>query len=256
MTPPSSLRLLLLGALALSAAAVAQPKPLPEPRVAHGVAAVECSLTEPQALRSHAAIVAAGIDRPAQDLLLTVAHGLPPTLEDTRRDCVVIGEHGERHAIAHAWLGGDDRAGDWALLLTERALRGGVTRLPIVEPATTDALAALTAARASVQIRHGAADVECELRTTRWLTRAELNAAVYAHSCESWPGLSGAPMVFAGDGPATLIGIHIGQLVLPPSEEPSTTPEPPASTRSLGRGIDAALAAALTAAKARIAAAR
>src|SRR5690606_5861929 len=183
-----------------------------------------------------------GAERPARDVVITVAHALPPTPDAVRRDCRVIGERDRRYEIEAVWLGGPARAADWAVLVTARRLDGrAVLRLPVDEDAHAD-VAPLAARRARVRLVHGAGDAGCEIRATKWLTRAELDAAVFAHSCESWAGLSGSPLL--SDAAAeTLVGVHMGELVMPPGDEPAGgEPEP---LLSLGRSFDPALRAAL-----------
>ena len=232
-------------AAAVAASAAAEPPlepapPLPEQSVHRGVAVVQCATDATQGTRAHGALLDFGSARPEQEVVLTVAHSLPPTPDAVLRDCVVIGDRGRPYPVTHVWLGDRSRASDWAVLATERRIRGNdVVRLRFDADAAAATLQRLTAERTEVTLLHGAGDARCEMRTTKWLTRPELTAAVYAHSCPSWPGLSGSPMVLDVDGAPLLIGVHMGELAM---ESESGEPEP---LQSLGRGIDASLGAAL-----------
>lgn len=228
----------------LTAGAAGQPPlesapPLPEQRVERGVAVVQCAAEADRGTRAHGALLDLGVEQPRRDVVLTVAHSLPPTPADVLRDCFVIGERGRLYPVAHVWLGDRSRASDWAVLATEQRLRGNdVVRLRLEPDAAT--LRRAMQERTEVTLLHGAGEARCEIRTTKWLTRPELAAALYAHSCRSWPGLSGSPMVLTAGGAPTLVGFHMGELVM---ESESGEPEP---LQSLGRGVDDALRAALT----------
>src|SRR5690606_19803734 len=154
--------------------------------------------------------------------------------------------------IEAAWLGdGRTQTHDWAVLLLADRVRGrDVVRLQ-PSPVAPEEIAELVQARTPLEVWYGDGTLSCEMRATKWLTRADLNAGVFAHSCPTWPGLSGSPLVVATPDGERLIGVHLGNITLQQIDDPGAEQ---VAALSLGRGIGPDVAAALEAAAARAAA--
>ena len=144
------------------------------------------------------------------DVLLATAHGLPPDAEAVKRDCRVL-VRGKAHAIAEVWHAGGDRAGpkhDWAVIVTQR-ITGDVHRWR-VGLATSDWLINAASQGAPISLVLRSPDVpqnDCRLEPETQDPRV-----LFAHSCVTYPGMSGSPMVvgLAVEPEPVLIAVHIG----------------------------------------------
>jgi hypothetical protein len=160
---------------------------------------------------SQSAILDVG-DTATADVLLTTAHGLPADARSVKRDCrVLVLVRGKRHIIAEVWHAGGDRVGaehDWTVLLTQR-ISGDVHRWRPAR-ASGEWLANAVDRAAPVRLVRRYADApqtDCHLEAKTADPRLLL-----AHSCATYPGQSGLPLVIALDRAPepVLIGVHVG----------------------------------------------
>jgi hypothetical protein len=206
---PLTVWLTAFAALAESAASAGELTELPPAigaGVERGVALLRCVDPHSELLRQSRAIVLdAGVAH--ADVLLTTAHGLAGSAENAERECLVLAR-GKQHAIEAVWLAGDYASGpehDWAVVLLAKRIEGDVRRWRAVE-AVTGTLEGLVEGRAPVRLvlRYaGTAQTDCRLE--RWTAQRLL-----AHTCLTYPGESGSPLVAGMDQTLVLIGVHIG----------------------------------------------
>jgi hypothetical protein len=206
-----------------------------------GVVVIRCK-AEHRYIHSRGAILDVGLDAPAGEIILATGHGLPRTTEEIRRGCSIHGEQRRSYAIANAWRGAvaGTKEHDWAVLLSERRLGADARRLRYAyfEP---EVWSQLSAQQAPVQLLLRRVEAEkdtCRLGRT-WLSSHQLAAGLFTHSCRSWEGHSGSPIVIGLDGELVVIGIQLGRI-----HKPLSGDGPP--LLGLGRRIDAAIEAALT----------
>ena len=195
-------------------AGAAEVTPLPPPvgtGIERGVVAVRCrSPVDGYVSDARAAILDVGT--PTADVLLTTAHALLPDAAETRRRCYLI-VNGDEQTIAEVWNAGGNLSGpeqDWAVMLTRR-ISGDVSRWHAAN-VTGEWLANAAADRVPVRLvlRYaGVLQTDCHLEP-----RTQNPALLLAHSCQTYEGLSGSPLVVAVEGePAPiLIGVHVGVL--------------------------------------------
>jgi hypothetical protein len=175
---------------------------------------------------------------------------MPSTTDAIRRDCSIEGHQGRSYEVEHAWRGAsastkqgvpeDTKTHDWAVLLTSRRLAANALRLPYahIEP---EAWSQLMSNEAPVQLLLRRAEAEkatCGLSRT-WLTSAQVAAGLFTHSCRSWEGHSGSPIVIGIDGELAVIGLQLARVYKPFGAE-----GPP--RLGLGRSIDATIGNALS----------
>jgi hypothetical protein len=237
-----------IAALAVVVAAAAWPgelTPLPPAGgagVERGVALLRCSVPGSAATRmSRATVLQVGAAL-AADVLLTTAHALPPSAVEIERDCRVL-VRGEEYAIGAVWNADNRVPGpehDWAVVLLDERIEGDLVRWRAEEVAPSW-LDELVAARAPVRLVlrfADAAQTDCELEA--WTPRRSL-----AHSCVTYPGTSGSPLVVGVDSTAMLIAIHVGSELLFDGTRFDMV--------SVARPIDASVLAAIEKASARAA---
>jgi hypothetical protein len=153
------------------------------------------------------------------DVVLAPAHGLPADPERIEKNCRISNANGASVKIARFWFSagrgeGLDAAGgmadDWAVLLTASPLPGDVGRLrtAIFAPEPLQTLVDREATVAVMLSKAAADQTGCRL-----LERLE--PEVFLHSCRSWRGLSGAPILIGVDGEPVVVGINIAHMVRP-----------------------------------------
>ena len=179
--------------------------------IERGIAFLRCATATKGIFRtSRGAILDVGA---TADVLLATAHGLPPDPEAVKRDCRVL-VRGKAHAITEVWHAGGDRAGpkhDWAVIVTKRIV--GDIRRWRVGRVTGDWLVNAVAhgTRVSLVLRSpDASHDDCRLEPETHDPRV-----LFAHSCVTYPGMSGSPMVvgLAVEPEPVLIAVHIGEQV-------------------------------------------
>jgi hypothetical protein len=245
---------LTVGALAVSGRApdleVATLDSLQRPGGGVGVAVIRCATRDASLLYySRGAILDVDLGSADHDVILATAHGLPANLESVTEECKVLGPDNRYYRVEGVWSGRTTEAGredagqnDWAVLLTKHRLEGDVARLRAGQ-VTNDAMAWLNAEHTPLRMLLRNPDLptrDCVLRES---TTTRETAGLISYSCHSSPGSSGSPILTAVAGRAWLIGIHLGW---------GFTLENDGVVRavSIGRAIDAEIAAAITAAAA------
>src|SRR5690606_19227747 len=114
--------------------------------------------------RAHGALVAWTEAGTLGDVVLTVAHGLPPA-DAVPAECVVLTSDDEIRRIEAAWLGdGRTQTHDWAVLLLADRVRGrDVVRLQ-PSPVAPEEIAELVQARTPLEVWYGDGTLSCEMR--------------------------------------------------------------------------------------------
>jgi hypothetical protein len=242
------------GALAVSGRVpnldVATLESLQRPGAGVGVAVIRCATRGANLLYySRGAILDVDLGSADHDVILATAHGLPTNLESVAGECKVLGPDNRYYRVERVWSGRTAKGGnedawqnDWAVLLTKRRIEGDVARLRVGQ-VTNDALAWLNREHSPMRMLLRNPDLpkrDCVLRESA--TTRE-TAGLISYSCHASPGSSGSPLVTAIAGRAWLIGIHLGWGFTLESDGM-------VRTVSLGRAIDAEIAAAITAAAA------
>jgi hypothetical protein len=199
-----------LAALGAASARSAEPTeiaPASGVGIERGVALLRCTEPESAILRlSRATVLDVGAAAGA-DVLLTTAHGLPPSYEEIARDCRVL-VRGREYSVAAVWHAGSHASGpehDWTVLLLEGRIKGELTRWRAAE-VSESRLDELVAGNASVRLVLRYAGVEqTDCRLESWTGHGLL-----AHSCVTYPGTSGSPLAIGVDAAPVLIAIHVG----------------------------------------------
>jgi hypothetical protein len=226
-----------LGATAASSADVTDLPPPAGGGVERGVAIVQCTAPSGLLWTSRATLLEVGVDAGA-DVLLTTGHGLPSTADEVLRDCRILAR-GKEHAIEGVWHAGSYAAGpehDWAVLVSER-IKGELRRWRATE-ATEGWLEQLVTDHAHVRLVLRYADaVQSDCRLEAWTAQRLL-----AHTCVTYPGTSGSPLVVGVELEPVLIGLHVGSQL---SWDGKTL-----DMVSVARPLDAAVIAAIDAAAA------
>jgi hypothetical protein len=236
--------------LTLGALAAAGPAPVVEPTAldsqhglesGQGVALIRCLAAGANLVfYSRGAILDVGGDR---DVIVATAHGLPTELESVVDDCRVIAPDNRYYRIDSAQRGRAAEPGDeddWAVLLTKRRLEGDVGRLRVAQ-LTDDSMARLTSEHAPVRMFMRNPDLSTRDCVLNEFAGARHHTGLMSYSCRSAPGSSGSPIVASRGGRSWLIGIHLGWGFVGDSDGRIRTV-------SVGRAIDATIAAAITAA--------
>jgi len=199
------------GVLGTISAGAAEVTALPPPSgegVERGVAVVRCTIPHTGLTKTSRGTVLDVGAGARTDVLLTTAHGLPADAQAVKRDCRVLAR-GKAHAIKDVWHAGGNLEGpehDWAVLLTER-IAGEVQRWRAAR-FLPESLAELVSDAAGVRLvlRYaGAVQSDCRLDP-----RATAALTLLAHSCVTYPGISGSPLVIGIGLEPLLIAIHVG----------------------------------------------
>jgi hypothetical protein len=194
--------------LAATAAKGAELTELPPPSGAgleRGVATLRCEAPSGLLATSRATVLDVATDGRG-DVWLATAHGLPAAAEDVRRGCHVFAR-GAARSIKHVWRAPAqvaDPEHDWAVFVTAR-IEGELKRWPVTA-ATEGWLDLLVAEHAPVRLvlRYaGATQTDCRLEA--WTAQRLL-----AHTCVTYPGTSGSPLVVGIEHEPVVIGVHVG----------------------------------------------
>lgn len=211
--------------------------------IERGVTRLRCPSQHGNAwLRTRAIIVDTGTDA-AREVLLAPAHGLPAGAEAITKRCLVESGLGSTGRIAEVWLPerrDEAGSGDWAVLITRARFRGEIHRLR-VGMVSAPSLAKLIADEAPISLMmHSlvADQNHCRILGAGLRSRRQSASGVFLHSCRTWPGVSGAPIVARFDGRPVVIGFNSGRLIRPLDHEGPLY-------LGVGRVIDAEIASAI-----------
>ena len=241
---PGLLWLTVIAAFQAATAGAAEVSDLPPPAgagIERGVAILRCSGPSRVFWTSRATILDVGAGARA-DVLVTTAHGLHAATLDVVADCKIVAR-GKEHDIEQVWnAGGSSPEHDWAVLLTQR-IAGDVRRWRAEEVAPSW-LDRLVAERSRVRLVMRYADAtqsDCHLEG--WTAHRLLT-----HTCVTYPGLSGSPLVVGVDLEPVLIALHVGTELRWDGRE--------IDMASVARPLDAPVIAAIEAATLRATAAK
>jgi hypothetical protein len=241
---PGMLWLAAVAALCAGAAGGAEVSDLPPltgAGVERGVALLRCNTPSGMYRTSRATILDVGADARA-DVLITTAHGMPASTLDVLEDCKILAR-GREHDVVQAWsAGGSYPEHDWAVLLTRR-IGGDVHRWRVAEvaPSWLDGLVA-DHSRVRLVLRYADAEQsDCHLEG--WTAQRLLT-----HTCVTYPGVSGSPLVVGVDLEPLVIALHVGSELRWDGRK--------LDMASVARPIDAPVIAAIEAATLRATAAR
>ena len=175
--------------------------------IERGVALLQCSVPQSEVLRQSRATVLDVGSATRADVLLTTAHGLPSSPEQIERVCRVF-VRGRDYEIGAVWHAGDHASApehDWAVLLLKERIKGDLLRWRAarVDESWLDGLVA-EHARVRLVLRYAGSD-QTDCRIESWTPQRLL-----AHSCVTYPGTSGSPLVVGVDLAPVLIAIHVG----------------------------------------------
>jgi len=241
---PRWLSISIVAAFGAPVARAAEITALPVPTgagIERGVAVVLCA-TESKDLVAHSRAAVLDVGSAANaEVLLTTAHGLPPDAQAVKRDCRV-GVRGIAYRIAEVWHSGGNLRGpeqDWAVIALEGRIAGDVHRWRVAhfsEKWLTEAAA--DGAPVRLVLRYAdARQSDCRLEP-----RTSDPRLLLAHSCVSYDGMSGTPLVVALDvePEPVLIGVQVGWQLQWRGRELDSV--------NVARPVDAAVVAAIEAA--------
>jgi len=199
-----------LAAFGAAAAWSAELTPLPPASgagIERGVALLRCTTPESALFRTSRATVLDVGTAARAEVMLTTAHGLPSSAAEIERDCRVLVK-GKEYAIDAVWRAASDALTpehDWAVLLLAERIKGDLLRWRAarVDSSWLDALVTDNAHVRLVLRYAGSEQTDCRIES--WTPQRLL-----AHSCVTYPGTSGSPLVVGVDLAPVLIAIHVG----------------------------------------------
>jgi len=171
-------------------------------------------------LRTRAIILDTGNLNAKHEVLLAPSHGLPAQPGAITHDCVVETGAGTTGQIADVWLP-DDRdqagAGDWAVLVTRTRFRDDIRRLETgrVSASTYSQLIEDEMPITLLMHSQDSDQSQCRILNVGPREHLQTDSGVFLHSCRTWPGVSGAPIVADIDGRLVVIGFSTGRLIRP-----------------------------------------
>jgi len=157
------------------------------------------------------------------DVILTTGHGFPKDEALVTERCSIRGVNERRYPIRAIWRPNSRARGvidDWAVVVTGRTLRERIWRQPV--RAQHLAAGHQVAARqppVRLPLRFLGAERSCTLRVPG-ADRVDLETGLFAHTCRSWSGHSGSPILIADDDGAFVMGIHVGRRWIPKVRQP------------------------------------
>jgi len=179
-----------------------------------GLTRIECvSEHGADTRRFRGAVIDTGTAAISYEVVLTAGHGLPSDVDALRRACSVVGAEDRRYLIEDVWRPSSRSRGaadDWAVLVTERRLRGDVKRLRTLttERAFRQQLAE-NELPVRLPLRFIGAERACHL-VQPGLSGAGLAVELFGHTCRAWSGHSGSPILTAVEDEMYILGIHLG----------------------------------------------
>ena len=146
------------------------------------------------------------------DVILTTAHGFPADPHLVIERCSVEGPDEREYGVDAIWrptARGRGSIDDWAVVVTERRLRGRLERQTVrALPATIGPSPEVETAVRLPLLFFGA-ERACSL-TAAASADVALDSRLFGHTCRAWPGHSGSPILTVYDGDVFVMGIHLG----------------------------------------------
>ena len=227
-----------IGVLAAGEVAAANDAPLPGGEI--GLVRVQCTSESGYRQVFRGAVVELE-GSPRYDVILTAGHGLPRNFETVKEYCAVLDADGRRYPLRGMWRPEDSGRGmvdDWAVLATFRRMRRSQPRLPVSAPFVVERrLLEDSDTSLRLPLMTLAEERDCVLLNDG-LRQREIDRGLFSHSCRSWYGHSGSPVLAAANGRAVVIGLHLAKRWF--YEERRTV--------KIGRYIDSAIIDAIDAA--------
>jgi hypothetical protein len=172
------------------------------------------------------------------EVILTTAHGFPAASGVITERCAVAGAKDRRYPIRAIWRPRSQDRGavdDWAVVVTGRNFRERIWRQRVrSEPAAEAGQLVDLAAPIRLPLRFLGAERACVLSEPA-AVGVELEAGLFSHTCRSWSGHSGSPVLAVDDDGAFILGIHVGRRWLAEKRQ----------SLRIGRAIDSEILAAV-----------
>ena len=146
------------------------------------------------------------------EIVLTAGHGLPRNVDTLRSQCVLIDAAGRDYRLHGAWRSDQHIRGlanDWAVLTTQRRLRRNQPRLLVAAPSVEERRR-MESAESSLRLPllTVAEERACALEQSG-ISADERARGLFSHTCRSWHGHSGSPILALRGDAVVLIGIHL-----------------------------------------------
>ena len=147
------------------------------------------------------------------DVILTTAHGFPADPHLVIERCSVVGPEKRQYGVDAIWRSvarGRGSIDDWAVIATDRRLRGRIERQAVrVLPPTPGPPPEAGATTVRLPLLFFGAERACSLTATE-SAGVYLDAKLFGHTCRAWSGHSGSPILVVYDGDVFVMGIHLG----------------------------------------------
>jgi len=166
--------------------------------------------------RFRGVVIDTGSANSSHEVILTTAHGFPAAAETITERCTVAGEKGRRYPIRAIWRPSSRDRGavdDWAVVVTGEKLRERLWRQRVrTEPATEEkeGQGAEITVPIRLPLRFLGAERACALRSPG-SAGVDLEEGLFSHTCRSWSGHSGSPVLAVDERGAFIFGIHLGR---------------------------------------------
>lgn len=189
--------------------------------------------------RFRGVVIDTGSVNRSHEVILTTAHGFPAATETVTERCTVVGAKERRYPIRAIWRPSSRDRGaidDWAVVVTGRNLRERIWRQRVrTELATeNEGQAGEITVPLRLPLRFLGAERGCVLRPPG-SAGVDLEHGLFSHTCRSWSGHSGSPVLAVDEHGAFILGIHLGRRWLPETRQ----------SLRIGRVIDREILAAV-----------
>ncbi len=178
-----------------------------------GLIALEC-VPEDETIGHRFRGVVIDVGDTPHEVVLTTAHGFPKAAEIVSERCFVAGRGNRRYPIHALWRPVFRHRGavdDWAVVVTGRKLRERIWRQRLRdEPVVLEQPGVDPTATVRLPLRFLGTERSCALRTPESVG-ANLEEGLFVHTCRSWAGHSGSPVLAVDDHGAFVLGIHVGR---------------------------------------------
>ena len=150
----------------------------------------------------------------SHEVILTTAHGFPASAQIVTESCAVAGVKDRRYPIRAIWRPSTRARGavdDWAVVVTGRNLRERIWRQRVrSEPVAIHGQQVDVTGPVRLPLRFLGTERDCVLRGPA-ATGIDLEDGLFSHTCRSWSGHSGSPVLAVDEQGAFILGIHVGR---------------------------------------------